>query len=239
MTSQRNIPAFLILGLFLSLGLFGLGYQLSQGLIKFKEYERYVTVKGLSEREVPADIAIWPIQFSEPGNQLTELYESLDQHAGQIIRFLESRGFDDTEITLTPPAIQDKLANQYGNERLEFRYSATQTITAYTHNVDAVRKAKRNLIELGKTGILFLGEDYGNTTEYVFSGLNTLKPEMIEEATTKAREVAQKFARDSNSKLGKIRKARQGQFSIENRDRNNPHIKRIRVVSTLEYYLSD
>jgi hypothetical protein len=97
----------------------------------------------------------------------------------------------------------------------------------------------KKLAELGKEGVVLTEGGYQNTTEYIFTRLNEIKPSMVEEATTKAREVADKFAKDSNSKLGKIKKARQGQFSINNRDKNNPHIKKIRVVSTIEYYLSD
>ena len=95
------------------------------------------------------------------------------------------------------------------------------------------------LLELGKQGIAFTGDPYQNQVEYLFTRLNGIKPEMIEEATRNAREVAQKFAEDSRSRLGKIRRASQGQFSIEPRDTNNPHIKKVRVVSTVEYYLSD
>ena len=97
----------------------------------------------------------------------------------------------------------------------------------------------KSLPELGKTGIAFTGSNYQGQTEYIFTRLNEVKPEMIEEATKKAREVAQKFATDSASQLGKIRRARQGQFSISARDKNSPHIKKVRVVSTVEYYLSD
>jgi len=96
-----------------------------------------------------------------------------------------------------------------------------------------------SLAQLGKQGIAFTGGNYQSKTEYIFTRLNDIKPEMIEEATTKAREVALKFSEDSRSKLGKIKRASQGQFSINARDKNNPHIKRIRVVSTVEYYLSD
>jgi len=101
------------------------------------------------------------------------------------------------------------------------------------------RVTMNKLAALGKKGIAFTGDSYENSTEYLFTRLNEIKPIMVEEATTKAREVAEKFAKDSNSKLGKIKKAGQGQFSINNRDKNNPHIKKIRVVSTVEYYLSD
>ncbi|WP_422490326.1 hypothetical protein [Endozoicomonas sp. ALE010] len=96
-----------------------------------------------------------------------------------------------------------------------------------------------NLSDLGREGIVFTGGHYGSQPEYLFTRLNDVKPEMIEEATRKAREVAEKFASDSQSELGKIKRASQGQFSISDRDRNNPHIKKVRVVATIEYYLSD
>ncbi|MEZ5557800.1 MAG: hypothetical protein R3E86_04550 [Pseudomonadales bacterium] len=109
----------------------------------------------------------------------------------------------------------------------------------FTRKIDAVRAAGRELLALGKAGIVFTQGNYELRTQYLFNGLNEIKPAMIEEATRNAREVAQKFAEDSRSRLGKIRSARQGQFSIEDRDSNNPHIKKVRVVSTLEYYLTD
>jgi hypothetical protein len=96
-----------------------------------------------------------------------------------------------------------------------------------------------DLAQLGKQGIVFTGGNYQSQTEYLFTRLNEVKPAMIEEATNKAREVAVKFAQDSQSTLGKIKRASQGQFSISARDNNTPHIKRVRVVSTVEYYLSD
>ena len=110
--------------------------------------------------------------------------------------------------------------------------------TVYSSRVSLIRKAMGVLSELGKVGIAFT-QGYQNQIEYLFNGLNAVKPEMIQEATANAREVAVKFAQDSNSKLGKIKRASQGQFSINSRDKNNPHIKKIRVVSTVEYYLSD
>ncbi len=112
-------------------------------------------------------------------------------------------------------------------------------MTVYTDNIGAVRAVMGSLSELGKKGIVFTGGDYLAKTEYLFTRLNEVKPEMIEEATRQARVVAEKFASDSQSTLGKIKRASQGQFSIDPRDRNNPHIKKVRVVSTVEYYLSD
>jgi hypothetical protein len=207
--------------------------------MKFKAYERTVTVKGLSEKEYPADIALWPIHFSSADNELAQLYASIEKDTDKITGFLKNNGFEQQEITISPPNIMDKLSQGYEKSKIEFRYTATQTITVYSKKIKDVRSAMVKLAELGKKGIAFTGDRYQNSTEYLFTRLNEIKPIMVEEATTKAREVAEKFAKDSNSKLGKIKKARQGQFSIRNRDKNNPHIKKIRIVSTLEYYLSD
>lgn len=230
----------LILGVCIFLGLSTLGYLLGSSAIKFKEYERTVTVKGLSEREFGADIVIWPIQFTAAGNNLEELYGSIDRNTVNITEFLSRKGIEKEEISFATPSITDKSAQQYGNQaKAEFRYTAMQTVTVYSSNIDQVRKVMGELSELGKKGIVFTGGNYQAQTEYLFTRLNEIKPEMIEEATRKAREVAEKFASDSKSTLGKIRKASQGQFSINARDKNNPHIKKVRVVSTVEYYLSD
>jgi hypothetical protein len=236
---EENYKSALILGVCILLGLAFLGFFLGSSAIKFKEYERTVTVKGLSEKECPADVALWPIHFSSANNDLAELYASIEKDSNDIIEFLKDNGFEKQEITVSPPGIIDKLSQGYEKSRIEFRYTGTQTITVYSKKIKDVRATMNKLAALGKKGIVFTGDSYQNSTEYLFTRLNEIKPVMVEEATTKAREVAEKFAKDSNSKLGKIKKARQGQFSINNRDKNNPHIKKIRVVSTVEYYLSD
>jgi hypothetical protein len=238
--NQTNRTNTLILGLSIFLGLASLGYLLGRAVVHFKEYERSVTVKGLSEREMPADIVIWPIVFTEAGNDLGALYKSIETAKKSIEAFLVSKGIEPAEISHSLPSITDKSAQQFSNgQKDEFRYTAVQTVTVYSSKVAKVRQAMNELAELGKQGIAFKGGDYDNPTEYLFTGLNQIKPEMIQEATTKAREVALKFAQDSNSTLGKIKQASQGQFTIDPRDKNNPHIKKIRVVSTVEYYLSD
>ena len=237
---ENNKAGAAYLGVFIFLGLAILGYFIANAAIEYKLYERSVTVKGLSEREYKADIVIWPIQFTVANNSLAKLYNSIDEQALQIRGFLEKNGIASGEITVSSPAITDKSAQQYGNNaKAEFRYMAFQTVTVYSENIDAARKVMSSLSQLGKQGIVFTGGDYQSQTEYLFTRLNEVKPEMIEEATTKAREVALKFATDSQSTLGKIKRATQGQFSISARDKNNPHIKRVRVVSTVEYYLSD
>ena len=238
--SEKNGLNFLILGVSILLGLSLLGYILGNSLIRFKQFERAVTVKGLSEREYKADIVIWPIQFTTASNDLEEMYMSIDRTKRKIREFLKIAGIESSEISVSSPAIRDKSAQQYGSQPApEFRYTASQIVTVYSEKIDQVRKLMGDLSELGREGIVFTGENYQSQTEYLFVRLNEVKPEMIEEATRKAREVAEKFASDSKSRLGKIKRASQGQFSISPRDKNNPHIKKVRVVSTITYYLSD
>ncbi len=236
----NNRTSSLILGLSLIIGLAILGYLLAQAAIQFKQLDRSVTVKGLSEREFKADVVIWPIQFSAASNDLEELYAVLENNTEQIRQFLSSKGFTAQEITASSPAITDKSAQQYGNNvGAEYRYTANQTVTVYSENIDLARELMSSLSELGRKGIVITSGDYLGMTEYLFTRLNEIKPDMIEEATRKAREVAEKFASDSDSSLGKIKRASQGQFSIRPRDKNNPHIQQVRVVSTISYYLSD
>jgi hypothetical protein len=234
--SRANV---FILGFFIFLGLSSLGYLLANAAVKVKEYERSVTAKGLSEREYTADIVIWPIQFTAANNDLSQLYKLVDANSLKIKQFLLKKGIKEKEVSFSSPVITDKSAQQYGNAKAEFRYAAMQTVTVYSEDIKHVREMMNSLSELGRSGIAFTGNNYQSQTKYIFTRLNEVKPEMIEEATKQARVVAQKFAADSQSKLGKIRKASQGQFSISARDQNSPHIKKVRVVSTVEYYLSD
>lgn len=239
MEENRNRSA-LILGVSIFLGLSALGFFLSSAAITFKEYERTVTVKGLSEQEHLADIVIWPIQFTEASNNLTDIYTNLEKSGEKVRSFLISQGFDESEISTNSPEVTDKLAQQYGGGmETGFRYVGSQTITVYSDKIEDVRSTMREMSELGKQGVTLTGNNYMTQTEYIFNSLNSIKPQMIEEATKEAREVALKFAEDSNSELGKIKTASQGQFSIMPRDNNNPHIKNVRVVATVVYYLSD
>jgi hypothetical protein len=228
-----------ILGAMLAAGLAVAGWFVYNGIVAVKALERVVTVKGLSEREVPADIAIWPIAFRVASNELDDLTAVLRRNNGAVVAFLQGNGFEDDEISVAIPTIQDLKAQGYADPNVAFRYTASSTVTLYTRKVDAARAAMARLLELGAQGIAVTGGDYNSRTEFIFTGLNDLKPAMIEEATRNAREVAEKFAHDSASRLGKIRAASQGQFSISDRDSTTPHIKKVRVVATVEYYLSD
>jgi uncharacterized protein len=237
MTNEQK-SAF-ILGAFICIGMIATGVIVGSSAMRIKEYERVVSVKGLSEREVPADVAVWPIRFTAASNDLSALYATMEANSGQVLGFLQDCGFAPSEITTAAPAVTDKLAQEYGGQNVSLRYSAQQVITVYSSKIDAVRAARGNLAELGKKGIAFGGNDYNQNTQYLFTKLNDIKPAMIAEATRNARSVAEQFASDSKSRIGKLKSASQGQFTIEDRDSNTPYLKKVRVVSTVDYYLAD
>ncbi|MCP5061930.1 MAG: SIMPL domain-containing protein [Ignavibacteriae bacterium] len=230
----------LILGAFICFGLVALGFFISKSVIEIKSLERTVTVKGLSEKEVQANIAIWPLKFSEAGNNLYNLTSSINEKNKRVRAFLNENGFTNDEISISAPSIIDKYADQYSNQhQIKYRYFGSSVINIYTSNVTKVKSVKKKIGELSVFDIAMVSDDYQYKTQFLFTKLNDVKPSMIEEATKNAREVAQKFATDSDSKLGKIKSARQGQFSIYDRDSNTPEIKKVRIVSTLVYYLTD
>jgi uncharacterized protein len=232
--------SLVVLSASLLLGLIALGWLLGHAAIRVKRFDRTVVVKGLSEREMPADVAIWPLTFQEASNDLNGLFGSLQRKNAVITEFLAGHGIAKDAITVGAPAVTDRLAQAYGDTgNIAYRYTATSTVTVYTSDVEAVRKAMKDVISLGQKGVALSGEGYQGQTQFEFTGLSQLKPAMIEEATKNARAVAEKFAEDSESRLGRIRSAQQGQFSIENRDSTTAHIKKVRVVSTIEYYLAD
>ena len=232
---EKIIPAII-----LAVGLIGMGGAIRCGMVTVKEMERTVSVRGLSEREVKADKVTWPLIYKEIGNNPSEMYESLEQKNKQVVAFLKSGGIAEADITVNPPVVSDRQADNYSNEIMNYRYRATSVITVISTEVDKVRQLMRRQSELMKQGIAIVIDEYGsNAVVYEFTGLNTIKPEMVEEATKNARATAEKFAKDSDSELGKIRRATQGQFSISNRDNNTPYIKNVRVVSTIEYYIKD
>ena len=226
--------------LILCIGLIIMGACIADGLTSAFQSDRIVTVKGLSEREVPADKVIWPLVYKELGNDPAEMYDRLATKNRKVIDFLKEKGISEKEICESAIQVSDRQADSYDQSNVLYRYKATIVITVTSSQVELIRKIMQSQSELMKMGIALVTEEYGtNIVKYEFTGLNKIKPDMIEESTKNARATAEKFAKDSESKLGKIRSASQGQFSIDNRDSNTPYIKRIRVVSTIEYYIED
>lgn len=233
---------FLGEALLIAIGLFLGGRAIRQGFVKFKEMDRTVTAKGLSEKEVKADKATWPLKFKELGNDPAELYERIEKNTNTIVEFLKKGGVKDDEISVAPPTLVDQQANMsYSSETVRYRYKANCVVTVVSKDVELIRKLVSRQAELMRQGVTIVGNEYeeGAVVTYEFTGLNTIKPEMIAEATKNARKTAERFADDSGSKLGKIRTADQGQFSIESRDQNTPWLKNVRVVATVVYMLKD
>lgn len=213
------------------------GAMLPVSVARLKSYDRTVDVKGLCEREVKADKVIWPLTFKVMGNDLGAALSEADADTGKILAFLRKGGISDADITVKAPVISDKYASEYGNNDRVYRYLCTCVITVCTSDVDKVLALQSGLSELMKSGVVLTANDWENQTQYKFEALNDIKPEMIEEATANAREAAWKFAQDSGSRLGKIKTASQGTFSIEDRDTNTPYIKKVRVVTYVTFYL--
>lgn len=227
-------------GLAIMLGLMVLGAMLPKAVEKYRSYDRIVNVKGLCEKEVKADRVIWPIVYKVMANDIQSIYDQTDAGNAAIMSFLQSGGIEASEISVSVPAISDKFANEYGDNDRAFRYIAKNVITVYTSDVDKVLSLMGRQSELLKQGIVTGGSNqWENPVEFKYEGLNDIKPQMIEEATENAREAAKKFAKDSGSRLGKIKTANQGTFTIENRDSNTPYIKKVRVVTSVTYYLKN
>lgn len=232
MKNYRIEAAILAVGLALA-GLF-----VYLGFGTFAQRDRVVSVRGLAEREVDADHVIWPITYKTTGNDLQALYAEINTKNLAITAFLKQNGLKDSEISVAAPQIVDLKADRYSNqERIVERYNVTSTLTVSSGQVALARRLMARMGELLKQGIAIAANDYGNTVQYEFNSLNKIKPAMIEEATRNAREAARKFASDSESELGKIKNATQGLFSIDNRDQYTPYIKRVRVVTSVDYYL--
>ena len=223
----------------LGVGVLGMGAFLYCAMMHTKDRDRVVSVKGLSEREVKADYVIWPIVFKEVGNDLVALYESVQNKTATLEKFLLDNGVAAEEISKASPDITDTESEIYASEKRSRRYVATVVMTVASKDVEKLREIMGKQGELLKQGIAFSEGDYRYRKIYTFNGLNDIKPEMIDEANKNARAAAQKFAADSESKLGKIKTATQGQFSIEDRDENTPFIKKVRVVTSVQYFLED
>lgn len=215
------------------------GLLVGNGLNSVAGRDRTVTVKGLAEMEVKADKVTWPLTYKLLGSDINQLYTDIKLTNQKIVTFLKSKGIKDAEISVGAPEIVDTKADRYSNLVKPYRYNVTVVITVTSSQVDLVREMINEQSELLTQGVVITGDDYRYRVTYEFTSLNEVKPKMIEEATKNARKAADKFAEDSDCDLGGIQSASQGQFSIENRDASTPFIKKIRVVTTVNYLLEN
>ena len=212
---DNKIIAAVIVGL--SLILFG--FILRSGIIRFIDKDRQVTVKGLSEREVPANKITWKLSTYVTGDALPALYNEIQKTNETVVAFLKSNGLSESEISILPPEVDDRISNRWSNEYIPFNYKLTTPITITSSNVDLVK------------GIALGGNNYIN---YDYTGFQDLKQEMIEEAIANAKTTATQFVANYGSKLGKLITADQGQFSISSTE-ENPAVMKVRGVATITY----
>ena len=228
---MNRIPEAVILAVGMTL----LGWCVKSGIDNFSNKDRKVTVKGLAEREVKADKVTWSISTNEMGNDLPTLYQSINTKTGTIKAFLKQNGIEESEVTVNPPTVNDLESNQWSENRKSFRYIVNTTLTVSTQKVDLVKTAIFRQAELLKQGVAI----EGSNPQYEYVSFQQMKPEMMEEAIKNAQKTAEQFAKASDSELGKIQTAGQGQFEIDDRDQNTPYIKKLRVVTTVTYALDD
>jgi len=253
-TIQSDYRAMGILGLLLALGLIIGGWVMGAEIKATRLSDRYVTVKGLVERKVKSDLAIWPLSCKEAGDDLATVSAKTEADRKTVLQFLDQQGIQPTEIEQGMVRVVDTQANEYGGgvNRAPHRYIVEQQIIVRTSRVDQVAAAAQKTMQLLQKGIV-LGGNPGQGVTYKFTGLNSIKPDMITEATRNARAAADRFASDSGSKVGSIRQANQGVFSILPADEasapsepseyggnfgaDSSLMKTVRVVTSVQYYL--
>ena len=249
--APRGTRTYLLAALLIAAGLALAGYLAGAGVARVRTGDRTVTVKGVAEREARADLAIWPLRLVAADNDLGAANTSLQRSLETVRGFLRTQGLDSaggTEVALQEFAVNDAATNQYGGGGpVTTRYVIRQTLIVRSTQPERVLAASQRVGELVSAGVvLSSGGEYGTGgPTFVFTKLNALKPQMIAEATARAREGAEQFARDSRATLGGIRRASQGVFEILPRDQapgitqEGQLVKTVRVVTTVEYGLKE
>lgn len=220
-----------------ALGLAAAGYFVGEGISDRGAGRRIISVKGLSEREVPASVATWTIGYSATGNDLAEINRKLAESTKAVVAFLKEAGFSETDMAVQPPVLRDTSMDvrEKDSPPPPERYRADQSVLLRTSRVDAIKPALASASNLMVSGVLLSGKSEPN---YIFNQVNEIKPAMIQEATKNARIAAEQFSRDSQTTLGKLRNATQGWFQVENRDAATPERKIVRVVVDVEYEIN-
>ncbi|MBL0940976.1 MAG: SIMPL domain-containing protein [Gemmatimonadaceae bacterium] len=246
-STASNPRLALLAAALLAIGLIAGGAFIGSGFTRFRTGDRVVTVKGVAEREAKADLAIWPLRLVVTDDDLGRANTALERNVQQVRAFLKAQGFDSagTEISVQDFRVED--ARTMGGYTNTARYIIRQTLVVRSPDVDRVQSASQNVPELVRNGVvLSSGQEYGGGgPTFVFTKLNDLKPAMIAEATSRAREGAEQFAKDAQSSVSGIRSASQGVFEILPRDQamgiteESQVVKRVRVVTTVVYGLGN
>jgi hypothetical protein len=202
---------------------------------KIRQGPRTVSVRGLSERQVEADLALWSVTANATANSLPEIYQQIKTSQDRLKQYFINKGFSPEELSVKQPSINDRQAQIYGEFRAnQQRYIAEFGILIKSDRISTVKTAIENIGELVGESVSLASND----VQYIYTKLNEIKPEMIEEATTEARKAAEKFAKNSKSRIAGIKTAQQGLFTIEPIHYFTQDIKKVRVVTNLEYFLN-
>jgi hypothetical protein len=237
-SNMITIRSFIVLGLSLIAGLAIFGHQIGRAVKTGREFDRFLTVRGLSEREMKATLAIWPIRFSAYAEDLGALKTAMENDRTLVISYLKDNGIDGKEITQGLPDVSDRQDERIQNKSPTMaRYRGVMTLVVRSAHVDVVKKAIQGADALLEKGVSLAGNEYSNRIQFIFDAVNEVKPDMIKEATGNARAAAEKFAEDSKSKVGRILRAAQGTVEIEDVDVASPERKIIRVVTTVDFFL--
>jgi hypothetical protein len=241
---MRNGWAAVVASVALAVGLSAGGWFVGHGVVKARTGDRYVTVKGVAERAVKADLVLWPLRFVATGNNLAQVQAKIEADTKALTRFLESGGTRPEEMQLQDLQVTDLLAQAYRSGPVESRFIVSRTLLVRSTDVARIEALSQRVGELVTAGIVLSSEQVAGPF-FAFTKLNEVKPQMIAEATRNARQGAEQFAADSNSRIGGIRTANQGVFQIlaqddtPGLDQNKQINKTVRVVSTVEYFLED
>ncbi len=223
-----------IVSCIIAAGMIAAAAVLSSGIKQIAFKDRAVTVKGLATADVKADYAVYPIYYTIESDDMRSLQAEATRVKKEVMDILLAKGFTKADLKDGKVSVSDQWANYYGEHRPAYQYSLDASVVISTEKVDLVAENLNLTSELLDKGILVNIQEW--SIDYQYNGLADIKPAMIEEATANARAVAIKFAEDAKCKLGSIRRANQGQFTIES-DEYQPWIKHIRVVTTVDYYL--
>ena len=230
--------SFFILGLCLIIGLTVFGCLIERAVMRGREFDRFLSVRGLSEKEVLATLAIWPLRFSVLAEDLTTLKTRMEQDRATVIQYLVASGINTNEITLGLPEVRDREDERIQLDKPNLpRFRGVVTLVVRSPSVAVVKKAIQGADALLASGVTLADNEGGDKIDFLFDDVNKVKPDMIREATANARAAAEKFAQDSHSKVGQIRRATQGIMEIEDRDAASPERKVLRVVTTVDFFL--
>lgn len=226
------------MGMLLAFGLTVFGLLIGRAVQRGREFDRFLTVRGLSEREVKATVALWPLRFAVTADELPALKTAMEAGRETVQAFFREQQIPAEDISVGLPVVLDRVDRDYGEASSNLpRYKAIVTLVVRSAQVDVVKRAIQNVDHLLDQGIRLTGHEHELKPDFFFEDINDLKPSMIEEATRNARTAAEKFAQDSQAIVGSIRRATQGVVEINDADVASPERKVVRVVTTVEFFI--